>query len=135
MKSVEGSLQSFIKLQKTLEALPNRGPQALDGIDYLQPFLDVIKSDDITAPITSMALSSIHKFVQCGFLGRVFILSKLISFLYLRIEALGHPYSEKGIRSIVLAVARCRFKTLDQDSTQIVLYRILNLLKVIETIY
>lgn len=71
VKSVEGSLQSFIKLQKTLEALPNRGPQALDGIDYLQPFLDVIKSDDITAPITSMALSSIHKFVQCGFLGTI----------------------------------------------------------------
>jgi hypothetical protein len=46
-----------------------KGPNALEGIDYLQPFLDVIKSDEITSPITAMTLSSIHKFVQCGFLG------------------------------------------------------------------
>lgn len=111
VKTVDGSLQSFIKLQKTLEGLPHRGPQSLDGLDYLQPFLDVIKSDDITAPITAMALSAIHKFVQCGFL------------------AVGNAYSERGVRSIVLAVARCRFKTLDNDTTQIVLFRILNLLK------
>jgi hypothetical protein len=50
----------------------------LDGLDYLQPFLDVIKSDDITAPITAMALSAIHKFVQCGFLGM-----SVLSFLYI----------------------------------------------------
>lgn len=50
-------------------SISRAGPQSLDGLDYLQPFLDVIKSDDITAPITAMALSAIHKFVQCGFLG------------------------------------------------------------------
>jgi hypothetical protein len=40
-----------------------------DVLDILKPFLDVIKSDKTTGPITGVALSSVYKFLQYGFLG------------------------------------------------------------------
>lgn len=41
----------------------------LDPDVYLKPFLDVIKSEDTTGPITGVALSSVHKFLSYGSIG------------------------------------------------------------------
>lgn len=36
---------------------------------FLGPFLDVIRSEETTGPITSLALSSVNKFLSYGLIG------------------------------------------------------------------
>ena len=44
----------------------------IDPDIYLTPFLDVIKSEDTTGPITGVALSSVHKFLSYGTIGTLY---------------------------------------------------------------
>ena len=37
---------------------------------FLSPFLDVIRSEDTTGPITGLALSSVNKFLSYGLVGK-----------------------------------------------------------------
>ena len=39
--------------------------------EFLGPFLDVIRSEDTTGPITGLALSSVNKFLSYRLIGRV----------------------------------------------------------------
>lgn len=41
----------------------------IDANVYLAPFLEVIKSEDTTGPITSLALSAVNKFLSYGLIG------------------------------------------------------------------
>ena len=43
--------------------------------EFLNPFLEVIRSEDTTGPITGLALSSINKFLSYGLIGTVNCLS------------------------------------------------------------
>lgn len=45
----------------------------LDPSTYLSPFLEVIRSKETTGPVTSLALSSIHKFLSYGLIGTEFL--------------------------------------------------------------
>ena len=40
--------------------------------EFLSPFLDVIRSEDTTGPITGLALTSINKFLSYGLIGKQF---------------------------------------------------------------
>ena len=42
---------------------------AIDVNTFLGPFLDVIRSEDTTGPITGVALSSVNKFLSYGLVG------------------------------------------------------------------
>lgn len=42
----------------------------LDPATYLSPFLEVIRSKETTGPVTSLALSAIHKFLSYGLIGK-----------------------------------------------------------------
>lgn len=47
----------------------------LDEIEpnsFLSPFLDVIRSEDTTGPITGLALTSVNKFLSYGLVGKFF---------------------------------------------------------------
>ena len=44
----------------------------LDSNIFLGPFLEVIRSEDTTGPITGVALSSINKFLSYGLIGKYF---------------------------------------------------------------
>jgi hypothetical protein len=37
---------------------------------FLSPFLDVIRSEDTTGPITGLALTSVNKFLSYGLIGK-----------------------------------------------------------------
>ena len=39
---------------------------------FLLPFLNVIRSEDTTGPITGVALSSVNKFLSYGLIGKFF---------------------------------------------------------------
>ncbi|KAJ4959517.1 hypothetical protein NE237_026628 [Protea cynaroides] len=77
---------------------------------YLQPFLDVIRSDEIGAPITGVALSSVYKILTLSILG---------------------PNSVnvgEAMHLIVDAVTGCRFEVTDPASEEVVLMKILQVL-------
>ncbi|KAH7845580.1 hypothetical protein Vadar_003698 [Vaccinium darrowii] len=74
---------------------------------YLQPFLDVVRSDETGAPITSVALSSVHKI------------------LTLDVLDLNTANVEDAMHLVVDAVTSCRFEVTDPASEEVVLMKIL----------
>ncbi|KAL6982190.1 hypothetical protein U1Q18_023803 [Sarracenia purpurea var. burkii] len=77
---------------------------------YLQPFLDVIRSDETGAPITGVALSSVHKI------------------LTLDVIDLNSVNVEDAMHLVVDAVTSCRFEVTDPASEEVVLMKILQAL-------
>ncbi|XP_010268408.1 PREDICTED: ARF guanine-nucleotide exchange factor GNOM-like [Nelumbo nucifera] len=77
---------------------------------YLQPFLDVIRSDETGAPITGVALSSVYKI------------------LTLDVIDLNTTNVEDAMHLVVDAVTSCRFEVTDPASEEVVLMKILQVL-------
>ncbi|KAM0071456.1 hypothetical protein Hdeb2414_s0001g00025481 [Helianthus debilis subsp. tardiflorus] len=77
---------------------------------YLQPFLDVIQSDETSAQITGVAFSSIYKF------------------LTLEVLDLDTVNVTDALNLIVDAVTSCRFEVTDPASEEVVLMKILQVL-------
>lgn len=44
--------------------------QDIDSITFLTPFLDIIRSDETSGPITCLALNAVNKFLSYGLIGR-----------------------------------------------------------------
>ncbi|KAE8724843.1 ARF guanine-nucleotide exchange factor GNL1 [Hibiscus syriacus] len=84
--------------------------QNVDPVVYLQPFLDVIKSDETGAPITGVALSSIYK---------------ILTLDVLDVDSVN---VEEAMHLIVDAVMSCRFEVTDPASEELVLMKILQVL-------
>lgn len=51
----------------------------IDVNTFLGPFLDVIRSEDTTGPITGVALSSVNKFLSYGLVGKYINLKFFVS--------------------------------------------------------
>lgn len=82
----------------------------IDPAVYLQPFLDVIQSDETGAPITGVALSSVYKILS------------------LDIVDLNTVNAGDAMHLIVDAVTSCRFEVTDPASEEVVLMKILQVL-------
>ncbi|KAM0009433.1 putative Sec7 domain, guanine nucleotide exchange factor, Sec7 domain superfamily [Helianthus debilis subsp. tardiflorus] len=82
----------------------------ISPVIYLQPFLDVIQSDETSAPITGVALSSIYKF------------------LTLEVLDMDTVNVTDALHLIVDAVTSCRFEVTDPASEEVVLMKILQVL-------
>ena len=52
--------------------------QEVDVIAILGPFLDVIRSEDTTGPITGYALSAVNKFLCYGLIGNSILVLEII---------------------------------------------------------
>ncbi|KAI8905997.1 hypothetical protein EDD86DRAFT_248931 [Gorgonomyces haynaldii] len=85
----------------------------LDPLQLLDPFLQVIKSGDTNGFITGHALNSIEKFIQY------------------RIIDPHHPQLGQAISRLVNAATRCKFEWTDVVSEEVVLAKILRLLRII----
>ncbi|XP_065652483.1 Golgi-specific brefeldin A-resistance guanine nucleotide exchange factor 1 isoform X4 [Hydra vulgaris] len=102
-------INSFIQLKETLQE--TKDINSLDTNVFLGPFLDVIRSEDTTGPITGVALSSVNKFLSYGLLD---------------------PLSESassGIDNLADAVTHARFVGTDTSSDEVVLMKILQVLR------
>jgi brefeldin A-resistance guanine nucleotide exchange factor 1 len=77
---------------------------------YLQPFLDVIRSDETGAPITGVALSSLYKILTLDMLD------------------VNTVNVEEAMHLVVDAVTSCRFEVTDPASEEVVLMKILQVL-------
>ena len=77
---------------------------------YLQPFLDVIRSDETGAPITGVALSSVYKILTLDMIDQNTV------------------NAGDAVHLIVDAVTCCRFEITDPASEEMVLMKILQVL-------
>lgn len=100
---------SFKELRKKIFSWQNHW-HTIDPVLYLQPFLDVIKSDETGAPITGVALSSVYKILN------------------LQIIDLKTVNVDNALNLIVDAVTSCRFEVTDPASEEVVLMKILQVL-------
>ncbi|KAJ7960150.1 ARF guanine-nucleotide exchange factor GNOM-like [Quillaja saponaria] len=83
---------------------------AINPALYLQPFLEVIRSDETGAPITGVALSSVYKILTLDVIDQNTV----------NVEGTMHL--------IVDAVTSCRFEVTDPASEEVVLMKILQVL-------
>ncbi|MGH0126606.1 UNVERIFIED_CONTAM: hypothetical protein FKN15_035567 [Acipenser sinensis] len=78
---------------------------------FLRPFLEVIRSEDTTGPITGLALTSVNKFLSHGLIDS------------------SHDGAAEGIESMADAVTHARFVGTDPASDEVVLMKILQVLR------
>ncbi|XP_076942827.1 ARF guanine-nucleotide exchange factor GNOM-like [Bidens hawaiensis] len=102
-------IKSFKEIRKQVFSWQHKW-HTIDPVAYLQPFLDVIQSDETSAPITGVALSSIYKF------------------LTLEVLDLDTINVTDALHLIVDAVTSCRFEVTDPASEEVVLMKILQVL-------
>nr|XP_043608603.1 ARF guanine-nucleotide exchange factor GNOM-like [Erigeron canadensis] len=102
-------IKSFKEIRKKVFSW-QREWHVVSPVMYLQPFLDVIQSDETSAPITGVALSSIYKF------------------LTLEVLDLDTINVADALHLIVDAVTSCRFEVTDPASEEVVLMKILQVL-------
>ncbi|KAI3722422.1 hypothetical protein L2E82_33460 [Cichorium intybus] len=107
---IEHSLiKSFKETRKKLFTWQTQW-HTINPILYLQPFLDVVQSDETSAPITGVALSSIYKFIT------------------LEVLHLNTVNVADSLHKIIDAVTSCRFEVTDPASEEVVLVKILQVL-------
>ncbi|KAJ3023146.1 UNVERIFIED_CONTAM: GDP/GTP exchange factor for ARF, partial [Siphonaria sp. JEL0065] len=84
----------------------------VDPLILLAPFLDVIKSGDTTGPITGAALAAVEKFIK------------------FRVLDPNHPALPLAMSVLTHTVANSKFEATDPASDEVVLTRILRLIRV-----
>lgn len=66
---VDNLMKNFQELKETLNKIADL--RDIEPNVFLTPFLNVIKSDETTGPVTSLALSSVNKFLSYGLITRL----------------------------------------------------------------
>uniref|UniRef100_A0A8C9SBV5 Golgi-specific brefeldin A-resistance guanine nucleotide exchange factor 1 n=1 Tax=Scleropages formosus TaxID=113540 RepID=A0A8C9SBV5_SCLFO len=102
-------LNSFCHLKETLNNI-----KELSDVEpnvFLRPFLEVVRSEDTTGPITGLALTSVNKFLSYGL-----------------IDA-NHEGAAESIENMADAVTHARFVGTDPASDEVVLMKILQVLR------
>lgn len=52
------------------QSIPSLDLQDIDSNTFLTPFLDIIRSDETSGPITCLALNAVNKFLAYGLIGK-----------------------------------------------------------------
>jgi brefeldin A-resistance guanine nucleotide exchange factor 1 len=108
-ESQDPLVQNFTQLKDTLSSVTDLGE--LDVNVFVGPFLDVIRSEDTTGPITGVALSAVNKFLSYGMIAR------------------DHESAASGVENIADAVTHARFVGTDPANDEVVLMKILQVLR------
>ncbi|XP_061601768.1 Golgi-specific brefeldin A-resistance guanine nucleotide exchange factor 1 isoform X2 [Cololabis saira] len=102
-------LNSFGHLKEILNSI-----KELSDVEpnvFLRPFLEVVRSEDTTGPITGLALTSVNKFLSYGL-----------------VDA-DHEAAAEAIENMADAVTHARFVGTDPASDEVVLMKILQVLR------
>ncbi|XP_051002636.1 Golgi-specific brefeldin A-resistance guanine nucleotide exchange factor 1 isoform X1 [Acomys russatus] len=102
-------LHSFSHLKEVLNSVTELSE--IEPNVFLRPFLEVIRSEDTTGPITGLALTSVNKFLS-----------------YALIDP-GHEGTAEGMENMADAVTHARFVGTDPASDEVVLMKILQVLR------
>uniref|UniRef100_A0A182JBH8 Uncharacterized protein n=1 Tax=Anopheles atroparvus TaxID=41427 RepID=A0A182JBH8_ANOAO len=102
-------LKSFQELKEIL--LQVEDLRLVEPSVFLAPFLDVIRSEETTGPVTSLALSAVNKFLSYGLIDPT------------------HSTLAATVENIADAVTHARFVGTDQTSDGVVLMKIIQVLR------
>ncbi|KAF1919808.1 hypothetical protein BDU57DRAFT_513096 [Ampelomyces quisqualis] len=102
-------MSAFARLRNDLKGC--KDIRAYDTPSMLHPFLQVIRSSSTSAPITSLALIAITKFLSY------------------RVIDHGSPRLPEAMQQLSSAITHCRFEASDSAADEIVLLRILKLME------
>jgi len=109
--NTENLIKEFMALKKSLSLVADFG--SLDTVEFLMPFLDVIRSEDVTGYVTGLALSAVHKFLSYD----------LIDW--------EKPGVNVAVENLADAVTHARFVGSDPSSDEVVLMKILDVLRIL----
>ncbi|CAF0848856.1 unnamed protein product [Adineta ricciae] len=102
-------INSFQKLKTTLNSISDL--HDIESITFLTPFLDIIRSDEISGPMTCLALNAVNKFLSYGL-----------------IDTLSES-AASTIDKVASAVTHTRFVGTNPNDDEVVLMRILQVLR------
>ncbi|XP_015862192.1 Golgi-specific brefeldin A-resistance guanine nucleotide exchange factor 1 isoform X6 [Peromyscus maniculatus bairdii] len=102
-------LHSFSHLKEVLNSVTELSE--IEPNVFLRPFLEVIRSEDTTGPITGLALSSVNKFLSYALIDPT------------------HEGTAEGMENMADAVTHARFVGTDPASDEVVLMKILQVLR------
>uniref|UniRef100_A0A6B2EBG3 Putative golgi-specific brefeldin a-resistance factor n=1 Tax=Phlebotomus kandelakii TaxID=1109342 RepID=A0A6B2EBG3_9DIPT len=105
----DGLLKPLHELKNIL--IQSEDLRLIDPNVFLGPFLDVIKSEETTGPVTSLALSAVNKFLSYGLIDPT------------------HSHIATTVENIADAVTHARFVGTDQASDGVVLMKIVQVLR------
>lgn len=111
----------------------------VDPLEYLSPFLEVIRSAETSGPITAIALSSVNKIISHDLIGEpaawatCWMVSMHILILVLHSSYAGSSMVSPGGLAVAMhntseAVTHCKFESADPASDEVVLSKILQVL-------
>ncbi|KAH7116070.1 hypothetical protein B0J11DRAFT_116620 [Dendryphion nanum] len=103
-------MSAFARLRNDLKGC--KDIRKFDTPSMLHPFLQVIRSSSTSAPITSLALIAITKFLTYSIISH------------------DSPRLPEAMQQLSSAITHCRFEASDSAADEIVLLRILNLMEV-----
>ncbi|KAJ8953939.1 hypothetical protein NQ318_019179 [Aromia moschata] len=106
---IDTLMKSFQELKDVLNKIDDL--RLVEPNIFLSPFLDVIRSEETTGPVTSLALSAINKFLSYGIIDPT------------------HSSVPNTVHNIADAVTHAKFVGTDQSSDGVVLMRILQVLR------
>lgn len=102
-------LHSFSHLKEVLNSITELSE--IEPNVFLRPFLEVIRSEDTTGPITGLALTSVNKFLSYALIDPT------------------HEGTAEGMENMADAVTHARFVGTDPASDEVVLMKILQVLR------
>ncbi|XP_075389861.1 Golgi-specific brefeldin A-resistance guanine nucleotide exchange factor 1 isoform X4 [Tenrec ecaudatus] len=102
-------LHSFSHLKEVLNSITELSE--IEPNVFLRPFLEVIRSEDTTGPITGLALTSVSKFLSYALIDPI------------------HEGTAEGMENMADAVTHARFVGTDPASDEVVLMKILQVLR------
>ncbi|XP_028936567.1 Golgi-specific brefeldin A-resistance guanine nucleotide exchange factor 1 isoform X2 [Ornithorhynchus anatinus] len=102
-------LHSFSHLKEVLNNITELSE--IEPNVFLRPFLEVIRSEDTTGPITGLALTSVNKFLSYALIDPT------------------HEGTAEGMENMADAVTHARFVGTDPASDEVVLMKILQVLR------
>ncbi|NP_001378860.1 Golgi-specific brefeldin A-resistance guanine nucleotide exchange factor 1 isoform 15 [Homo sapiens] len=102
-------LHSFGHLKEVLNSITELSE--IEPNVFLRPFLEVIRSEDTTGPITGLALTSVNKFLSYALIDPT------------------HEGTAEGMENMADAVTHARFVGTDPASDEVVLMKILQVLR------
>ena len=97
---------------------------------FLSPFLDIIRSDEISGPITCLALNAVNKFVSYGLIGidhSTSMMFPIFNSNFFFVDYLNES-SAATIDKVANAVMHTRFVATNPNDDEVVLMRILQVI-------
>merc|ERR550534_1477079 len=109
--NTENLMKELVVLKKSLSTVTEF--DQLNTVEFLMPFLDVIRSEDVTGHVTALAINSINKFLSYDLID------------------VTKPGVKVAVENLADAVTHARFVGSDPSSDEVVLMKIIDVMRLL----